>query len=65
MVVLAAVAAVTRATLFGLLDASSWNGVQARYLLPAVPAFAAAAVVGLAILSRVVRHRGAKTTLVS
>ena len=35
-------ALVARASLFGVLDASSWNGVQARYMAPLIPAFALA-----------------------
>jgi hypothetical protein len=30
---------VSRAVLFGILDASSWNGVQARYMAPMIPVF--------------------------
>lgn len=30
---------VSRAALFGILDASSWNGVQARYMAPMIPLF--------------------------
>lgn len=36
-----------RAFLFGVLDASSWNGVQARYMAPLVPVFACLGVVSV------------------
>lgn len=36
--VLCLAAAVARAGLFGILDASSWSGVQARYMAPLIPA---------------------------
>lgn len=49
MIILAlvAVALVSRAVLLGVLDASSWNGVQARYMMPVIPAFAWVALLGL------------------
>jgi len=40
-------AIVVRALLFGLLDASSWNGAQARYMAPMIPAFAWIGFVGM------------------
>lgn len=42
---------VTRVALLTLLDASSWNGEQARYVLPLLPFFACAGVLGMAALS--------------
>lgn len=47
-----------RVALFGLLDASSWSGVQARYILPIVPFFACAGAFGLALLADVLKRRG-------
>ncbi len=49
MIILAlvAVALVSRAVLLGVLDASSWSGVQARYMMPLIPAFAWVALLGL------------------
>lgn len=43
-------AIVARALLFGLLDASSWSGVQARYMAPMIPAFAWIGFVGVWVL---------------
>jgi len=40
----------TRIALFALLDASSWNGEQARYMLPLLPLFGCAGVLGIAVL---------------
>ena len=39
-----------RLGLFAILDASSWNGVQARYVMPLLPLIACAGVLGLASL---------------
>jgi hypothetical protein len=43
-------ALVARVGLLGVLDASSWNGVQSRYLLPGVPGFVVFGVLGLWLL---------------
>ena len=40
----------TRVALFALLDASSWNGEQARYMLPLLPFLGCAGVLGMAML---------------
>lgn len=40
-----------RVVLFGILDASSWSGTQARYILPIIPFFACMGALGLALLS--------------
>ena len=45
---LAAIAA--RLALFGILDASSWSGIQARYIMPVLPFFACAGALGLAVI---------------
>lgn len=47
----AATAVVARAVLFAVLDATSWNGLQARYLFPAVPMFVCMGVVGMNIVA--------------
>jgi hypothetical protein len=49
--VLLIVAVAARVALFGILDASSWNGIQVRYVLPVVPAFACMGALALAFLS--------------
>lgn len=51
--ILAALAA--RAGLFGLLDASSWNGVQARYMAPLIPLGLVWGVLGCWVLGDSVR----------
>lgn len=40
----------TRVALFALLDASSWNGEQARYMIPLLPFFACASVLAMTML---------------
>lgn len=40
-----------RIGLFGILDASSWSGLQARYMLPIIPAFACVGAMSLSILT--------------
>jgi len=49
VVVSSAVAA--RVALFAILDASSWSGIQARYMLPIVPFFACMGALGLALIA--------------
>lgn len=51
MMLLMMITVIARVALFGILDASSWSGVQARYILPIIPAFACMGVISLAILS--------------
>ncbi len=46
-----------RVTLFGVLDASSWSGSQARYILPIVPAFACMGSLGLMFLTNLLRKK--------
>jgi hypothetical protein len=46
LLALAGFAVIARTSLLGLLDASSWNGLQARYVLPVIPAFVTFGVVG-------------------
>lgn len=46
--VMSAVAA--RVALFAVLDASSWNGIQARYMLPIMPFFACMGALGLGLV---------------
>lgn len=41
---------ITRVALFALLDASSWNGEQARYMIPLLPFLACASVLGMTVL---------------
>lgn len=48
LLMIAAIAA--RVVLFGILDASSWSGTQARYMMPIIPFFACVGVLGLALL---------------
>jgi len=36
---LTAATILSRAALFGVLDASAWSGVQARYMAPVIPVF--------------------------
>ncbi len=40
-----------RALLLGIVDATSWSGVQARYLLPVIPVFACMGALGMAMWS--------------
>lgn len=47
LLMIAAIAA--RVALFGILDASSWSGTQARYVLPIIPFFACMGALGLAL----------------
>jgi len=56
VILLSLTAVMARAAALGILDASSWNGMQARYVLPVVPAFACAGIVGLTLLYRSVRR---------
>jgi len=49
LLLLATIAA--RVALFGILDASSWSGIQARYIMPVLPFFACAGALGLAMIS--------------
>jgi hypothetical protein len=44
-----------RVILFGILDASSWSGVQARYILPIIPFFACMGVLGIASIESLFR----------
>lgn len=46
MLILSAISA--RVVLFGILDASSWSGIQARYILPIIPFFACMGVLSIA-----------------
>jgi hypothetical protein len=48
LLLLATIAA--RVALFGILDASSWSGIQARYIMPVLPFFACAGALGLAMI---------------
>lgn len=48
MLMLAAIAA--RVVLFGILDASSWNGTQARYVMPAIPFLVCTGVLSIGML---------------
>ncbi|WP_018604633.1 hypothetical protein [Uliginosibacterium gangwonense] len=50
MLVLMVSAIVARVALFGILDASSWSGVQARYILPIIPFFACMGAFGTALM---------------
>lgn len=50
MVVVTTIAA--RASLFGVLDAGSWNGLQARYMAPLIPAFGLAGFVAVFVVLR-------------
>lgn len=45
LLLIGSAAIVSRGFLFGILDASSWNGVQARYMAPLIPIFACMAAV--------------------
>jgi uncharacterized membrane protein len=54
---LAAAAVLARVTLFAILDASSWSGIQARYILPVLPFFACIGALGLALLHGVWRKK--------
>lgn len=45
----------SRLGLFAILDASSWNGAQARYMLPILPLFGCAGALGITVLLRQVR----------
>ena len=56
VIVLSLTAVMARAAALGILDASSWNGMQARYVFPVVPAFACAGMIGLALVYRSVRR---------
>lgn len=44
-------AIMSRVAVFGIIDASSWNSVQARYMLPVVPFFACMGVLAIALLT--------------
>lgn len=46
VVALALLTVLTRALVLAIVDASSWNGLQARYVLPVVPAFVTFGVLG-------------------
>jgi len=48
LLMIAAIAA--RVTLFGILDASSWSGTQARYMMPILPFFACMGVLGFCLI---------------
>jgi hypothetical protein len=51
LVMLLMIVAITaRITLFGILDASSWSGLQARYILPIIPAFVCIGGLGMAFI---------------
>jgi len=50
VITIAGVAVFTHTIVFGILDASSWNGLQLRYFLPVVPAFACMGVLSVALL---------------
>jgi hypothetical protein len=41
---------IARVALFGILDASSWNSVSARYILPIIPAFACMGGLGMVLV---------------
>lgn len=51
MLALTIVAIAARVVLFGILDASSWSGIQARYIMPIIPFFACMGALGLSLLS--------------
>lgn len=44
------VAIMARVALFSIIDASSFNAIQARYMLPVIPAFACMGAIGFALL---------------
>lgn len=53
LLVLIFVEIAARVALFGIIDASSFNAIQARYMLPAIPFFACMGAVGIAIFIRI------------
>jgi hypothetical protein len=56
LITLLAISAIAaRVALFGILDASSWSGIQARYILPIVPFFACMGVLGIALVGGAVK----------
>ena len=52
IIVLTISAITARVALFSIIDASSYNATQARYLLPIIPAFGCMGVLGLSLLIR-------------
>jgi hypothetical protein len=55
--VLVMTALAARIALFGILDASSWSGIQARYMLPIIPAFACVGTICLSLLINFFGHK--------
>lgn len=49
----ATLAIATRIMLFGIIDASSFSAIQARYMLPIIPVFLSGGILGVYLLSRV------------
>lgn len=47
----------SRVLLFSILDASSWNGQQARYMAPIVPVYAAVGIMAIWILFNTIRKK--------
>ena len=60
---LLAAAIFARIGLFAILDASSWSGSQARYMLPIFPFFGVASALGLIYISRLLAVVGTKLKL--
>ncbi len=50
-----------RVVLFAILDASSWSGMQIRYVLPVVPALGVVAALGAAALLNLLPRKGSAT----
>jgi hypothetical protein len=50
LILLSMTAVVARAGLLAILDASSWNGAQPRYIMPAISSFACAGILSLVVL---------------
>lgn len=57
IIVLAISAITARVAIFSIIDASSYNATQARYLLPIIPAFGCLGVLGLSLLIRGAIHK--------
>lgn len=64
VIILSLVAIGARVVLLAILDASSWNGSQTRYMVPLVPFFACAGILSISTLSEKVqamRNKNART----
>ncbi len=57
IIFLSAAAVMARILLFGILDASSWSGIQARYIMPVLPFLACGGMSGLAFVWDMVSKR--------